>query len=136
MPNQIFVNLPVRDLERSKDFFAAIGYAFEPSCTDDKAACLVLDDSVYVMLLAEPFFSSFTTKDVADATRTAEVIVSLGVESRERVDEVVDRAIAAGGTVSNETNDQGFLYGRSFEDLDGHLWEAFYLDVDAARECG
>lgn len=134
MPTRIFVHLPVKDLARSKEFFGALGFGFEPSCGDDDAACLVIDDYAYVMLLTEPFFSSFTRKGLADATRTAEVIVSLGLDSRERVDEVVDAAIAAGGTVSNETNDQGFMYGRSFEDLDGHLWEAFYYDFAVARD--
>ncbi|MEU9129422.1 VOC family protein [Kitasatospora sp. NPDC048540] len=128
MSTKIFVNLPVKDLEKSKAFFAALGYAFNPQFTDDKAGCLVLGEDSFVMLLSEPFFATFTKKSIADTASSAEVIVALGVESRARVDELADAALAAGGTPSNGPSDQGFMYGRSFQDLDGHLWEVIWMD--------
>lgn len=133
MSTQIFVNLPVKDLGKSIEFFEKLGYSFNPQFTDDNAACLVIDDNIFAMLLVEPFFESFTNKETADAGKTAEVIVALGVESRERVDELVDAAFAAGARQSKETNDQGFMYGRSFQDLDGHLWEVLYMDPAALQ---
>lgn len=128
---QIFVNLPVKDLGRSMDFFTELGFSFDQRFTDEKAACLVIDDNIYAMLLTEPFFRTFTKKEVADATRSTEAILALSVESRQRVDELVDRALTVGGRPSNETDDQGFMYGRSFQDPDGHLWEVFYMDMSA-----
>ena len=128
---QIFVNLPVKDLGRSMDFFTELGFSFDQRFTDEKAACLVIDDNIYAMLLTEPFFETFTKKEVADASRSTEAILALSVESRQRVDELVDRALTVGGRPSNETDDQGFMYGRSFQDPDGHLWEVFYMDMSA-----
>ncbi len=128
---QIFVNLPVKDLGRSMDFFTELGFSFDQRFTDEKAACLVIDDNIYAMLLTEPFFRTFTKKEVADASRSTEAILALSVESRQRVDELVDRALTVGGRPSNETDDQGFMYGRSFQDPDGHLWEVFYMDMSA-----
>ncbi len=123
MSTQIFVNLPVKDLARSKDFFTALGYSFNADFTDDNAACLVIGEGIYAMLLVEPFFKSFTRKDIVDATKGTEAIVALGVDSREQVDELVDKALVSGGSPSNDTMEQGFMYGRSFQDPDGHLWE-------------
>jgi len=134
MSTKIFVNLPVKDLGKSIDFFTALGFSFNPQFTDENAGCLVISDDIYAMLLVESFFKSFTKKDIADATKTTEAIVALGVESRERVDELVDKALAAGGLPSNDTNDQGFMYGRSFQDPDGHLWEVFYMDPAAVQQ--
>ena len=134
MSTKIFVNLPVKDLRKSIDFFTALGFSFNPQFTDENAGCLVISDDIYAMLLVESFFKSFTKKDIADATKTTEAIVALGVESRERVDELVDKALAAGGLPSNDTNDQGFMYGRSFQDPDGHLWEVFYMDPAAVQQ--
>jgi len=134
MSTEIFVNLPVKDLGKSIDFFTALGFSFNPQFTDENAGCLVISDDIYAMLLVESFFKSFTKKDIADATKTTEAIVALGVESRERVDELVDKALAAGGLPSNDTNDQGFMYGRSFQDPDGHLWEVFYMDPAAVQQ--
>ncbi|HEY9388529.1 MAG TPA: VOC family protein [Mycobacteriales bacterium] len=131
MSMQIFVNLPVKDLGRSMDFFTELGFSFDQRFTDEKAACLVIHDNIYAMLLTEPFFRTFTKKEVADATRSTEAILALSVESRQRVDELVDRALTVGGRPSNETDDQGFMYGRSFQDPDGHLWEVFYMDMSA-----
>ena len=128
MATQIFVNLPVRDLERSKAFFSALGFSFDPQFTDDKAACLVLGENLYSMLLTEPFFKTFTVKGLADTSRTAEVITALAETSRARVDELAGRALAAGGAPSKEPYDFGWMYGRSFQDPDGHLWEVFWMD--------
>ena len=128
MSTKIFVNLPVKDLRKSIAFFTALGYSFNQQFTDENAGCLVISDDIYAMLLVEPFFKTFTKKDIADATRSTEAIVALGVENRQRVDELVDKALAAGGSPANDTNDMGFMYTRSFQDPDGHLWEVFYMD--------
>ena len=131
MSTQIFVNLPVQDLPRSKAFFGGLGFSFDDRFTDDNAACLVIGEGIFAMLLVEPFFRQFTKKEVADATKTTEAIVCLGVESRERVDELADTALATGGHPSNEPMEQGPMYGRSFQDPDGHLWEVVYMDEAA-----
>ncbi len=128
MNRQIYVNLPVKDLDKSKAFFTALGFTFNPQFTNEHGACMVVSDTIYVMLLVEPFFKTFTKKAVADATKTTEVLVCLSVESRARVDELVARALAAGGAAPNPKQDQGFMYGHGFEDLDGHLWELVYMD--------
>ncbi|WP_033442472.1 VOC family protein [Saccharothrix sp. NRRL B-16314] len=134
MSVKIFVNMPVGDLAKSIDFFAALGFKHNPAFTDEKASCVVFGESVYAMLLTEPFFqSSLTSKEMADAGKTAEVILALSLESRERVDELADKALAAGGQFVKEPQDHGFMYGRSFADLDGHLWELFWMDEAAAQ---
>ncbi|MCW2638732.1 MAG: extradiol dioxygenase [Dactylosporangium sp.] len=134
MSTKIFVNLPVKDLGKSMEFFTKLGYSFDQQFSDENAGCLVISDDIYAMLLVEPFFKSFTKKDIVDATTSTEAILCLGVESRQRVDELVDKALAAGGLPSNDTMDQGFMYGRSFQDLDGHLWEVMYMDAAAVPE--
>lgn len=134
MSTKIFVNLPVKDLDRSKDFYTKIGYSIDPQFTDENAACVVISDDIYAMLLVEPFFQTFTKKEIADATQATEAILALGVESRQQVDELVDRALAAGGSPANEPVDQGFMYLRSFNDPDGHLWEVAYMDMSAMPE--
>ncbi|MGK5628743.1 VOC family protein [Streptomyces sp. URMC 123] len=131
MSTQIFVNLPVKDLERSKAFFTELGYSFDSRFTDQNAACLVIDDGIYAMLLVEPFFATFTPKEIADAGRTTETIVALGVDSRERVDELADRALRAGGRQTRDPDEEDFMYARSFQDLDGHLWEVVFMDPSA-----
>ncbi|GAA0688684.1 VOC family protein [Kitasatospora atroaurantiaca] len=133
MATKIFVNLPVKDLARSIEFFTKLGFTFNQQFTDENAGCLVIGDDIFAMLLVEPFFKNFTKKEIADATTSTEAIVALGVESRQRVDELVDKAFAAGARPSNETSDQGFMYGRSFQDLDGHLWEVLYMDPAAVQ---
>ncbi|MFW6692719.1 VOC family protein [Streptomyces sp. MAR4 CNX-425] len=132
MPHKIFVNLPVKDLDRSRAFFTALGYNFNENFTDENATCLVITDDIYAMLLTEPFFKGFTKKEIADATTTTEAILALSADSRAAVDEIVDKALTAGGAVANEPNDQGFMYGRSFLDPDGHQWEIFWMDPAAA----
>jgi uncharacterized protein len=129
---QIFVNLPIKNMERSKAFFASLGYSFNPQFTNDQGACMVVSDSIYVMLLVEPFFQTFTKKAIADARKTTEVLLCLSCESRAAVDEMVRKALAAGGTAPNPSQDHGFMYSHGFEDLDGHVWELAYMDPTAA----
>lgn len=132
MAQQIYVNLPVKDLERSKAFFARLGYSFNPQYTNEQAACMVVSENhIYVMLLVESFFQTFTRKQVADATKSTEVLVCLSCESKEQVDDLVAKALAAGGSTPNPKQDLGFMYSHSFEDLDGHGWELVYMDPNA-----
>jgi predicted lactoylglutathione lyase len=133
MNKQIFVNLPVKDLARSKAFFTELGYSFNPQFTNEQGACMVVHEgSIHVMLLVEPFFQTFTKKAIADAGKTTEVLVCFSCESREEVDQLVAKALAAGGRAPNPVQDHGFMYGHGFEDLDGHLWELVYMDMSAA----
>ncbi|WP_327683482.1 VOC family protein [Kitasatospora sp. NBC_00458] len=134
MSTKIFVNLPVKDLARSIGFFNALGYAANPKFTDEKAGCLVISDSIFAMLLTEPFFKSFTDKEIPDTAATAQTILALGVDSRAEVDSLVDKAVAAGAVEPREATDEGgFMYGRTFADLDGHLWEVIWMDPAAAQ---
>jgi predicted lactoylglutathione lyase len=124
---QIFVNLPVKDLERSKNFFSSLGFGFDARFTDDKGACLVIEkDSIYAMLITEPFFKTFTPRAVADAKSTSEVLLALSCSSDREVDDLVAKATAAGGKAIKE-QDHGFMYYRSFEDPDGHIWELLHM---------
>lgn len=132
-PQMIFVNLPVKDLETTKDFFAKLGFGFNPQFSDDSTACLVISDTIFAMLISEPRFKDFTKKETADASRTTEVILALSAESREKVDEMADAALAAGGSPANETQDMGFMYGRSFQDPDHHIWEVVWMDASAVE---
>lgn len=134
MPTKIFVNLPVADLGKSRDFFTRLGFSFNEQFCDDNAACMVISDDIYAMLLAEPFFQSFTSKQIADTDNSTEAILCLGVETRQRVDELVDAAFAAGASPSNDPQDHGFMYGRSFADLDGHLWEVMCMEPTAGSD--
>ncbi|KUN79667.1 VOC family protein [Streptomyces griseoruber] len=129
----IFVNLPVTDLDASKKFFTELGYSLNPQFSDDNAASVVISDTIVAMLLTKPFYATFTKKEIADATKTSEVLVALSSESREKVDELVDRALALGATPSGQTQDMGFMYGRSFDDLDGHTWEIVWMDPAAVE---
>ncbi|KQW68687.1 VOC family protein [Methylibium sp. Root1272] len=130
MHQQIFVNLPVKDLPRSMAFFKALGYGFDANFTNDLAACLVLAPNLYAMLLTEPFFKGFTDKPIADARQTTEVLVCLSCESRAEVDALVAKALAAGATVPRPPQDHGFMYGHGYEDLDGHIWELVHMSGD------
>lgn len=131
MATQIFINLPVKDLKRSKDFFSALGFSFNPQFSDDKAACLILGENIFSMLLTEPFFQTFTKKEISDASKSTEVLIAIDVESREEVDEMVNKAVAAGGTTYMDGQDHGWMYQRSFADPDGHQWEILYTDESA-----
>lgn len=128
MPTKIFVNLPVKDLERSMTFFKALGYTFNPQFTDDTAACMVISEDIYAMLLTHEKFRIFTKKEIADANRTTEVLTALSMDSRETVDALMDKALAAGATEARPPEDLGFMYGRAFNDPDGHIWEIFWMD--------
>lgn len=128
MPKLIFVNLPVADLDAARAFYEAIGAVNEPRFTDDTAAAMVLSDVIHVMLLTHDKFAQFTPKRIADARKTSEVLIALSADSRAEVDEVVAKAIAAGGREPRPAEDHGWMYGRSFEDLDGHIWEPFWID--------
>ena len=127
MPRQIFVNLPVRDLERSKGFFSKLGFRFNPEFTDDKAACMVVEDNICVMLLTEPFFKTFTSRPVADARKSTEVLVCLSCESEAEVDQLVAKAAANGGKAVRERQEHGFMVQHAFEDPDGHIWELVHM---------
>ena len=132
MATQIFVNLPVRNLDRSMGFFSALGYRFNPQFTDKNAACMIVSqDHSYVMLLVEPFFKTFTTKPVADASQSTEVLVCLSCDSRAAVDEMVRKAVAAGASTPRPPQDHGFMYQHGFHDMDGHIWELIYRDPNA-----
>ncbi len=131
MATQIFVNLPVKDLKRSVDFFSRLGYSFNPQFTDENATCMIVDDNIFVMLLVEPFFQRFTPKPVADARQSTEVLVCLSAASRSQVDEIVAKAVAAGARTPQPSQDHGFMYQHGFEDLDGHMWEYAYMDAAA-----
>lgn len=131
MSTKIFVNLPVKDLAKSTEFFTKLGYTKNDQFSDENASSIVISDSIYVMLLKEPFYKTFTRKEIADTTTTNEAILALSADSREEVDELADKALAAGGQPSNDPMEEGFMYGRSFQDLDGHLWEVFWMDPAA-----
>jgi len=133
MAKQIFVNLPVRDLARSKTFYEAIGFTNNPQFSDDTAACMVVSDSIYVMLLTHDKFKMFTPNPIADARKATEVLVCLSQPNRAAVDALVRKAIAAGGNTYNQPQDYGFMYGHGFQDLDGHIWELTYMDENAVR---
>jgi len=128
---KIFVNLAVRDLQRSMDFFARLGFEFDRRFTDDKAACMILSADAYVMLLTEPFFKTFTKKAICNTSTQTEGLFALSCGSRAEVDQMVNKAIASGGTHAMEPQDHGFMYGWSFYDLDGHHWEVLWMDPKA-----
>jgi len=132
MSRQIYVNLPIKNMERSKAFFGALGFSFNPQFTNEQGACMVITETIYVMLLVEPFFQTFTKKQIADAGKTTEVLICLSCASRAEVDELVRKAIAAGASTPNAPQDHGFMYGHGFQDLDGHIWELMYMDPNAA----
>ncbi len=131
MSTQIFVNLPVKDLNKSVDFFTKLGYEFNPQFTDENATCMIVDENIFVMLLVEKYFKTFMPKEICDTTKSAEVLVALSFDSRAKVDEIVVKAIAAGGTTYKEPQDHGFMYQHGFQDLDGHIWEIFFMEPSA-----
>lgn len=128
MATQLFLNLPVKDLNRSVEFFTALGFSFNPDFTDENATCMIINDGAYIMLLVESYFKTFISKGIADTGNAAEAIVAFSVDSREAVDEAVRKALAAGGAPAQEVQDYGFMYNHSFQDPDGHLWEVFWMD--------
>lgn len=128
MSTMIFVNLSVKDLDRAKEFYTQLGFSINSQFTDENASSVVISDTIYVMLLTEEFMRRFTSKQLADAHTVTEAINALGVDSREAVDDLADRALAAGGTETRPAEDQGFMYSRAFADPDGHQWESVYMD--------
>ncbi|MEJ7570030.1 MAG: VOC family protein [Gaiellaceae bacterium] len=130
----IFVNLAVEELSRSVEFFTALGFTFDPRFTDEHATCMIVSDQAFVMLLVKSRFRDFTKKELADPTTQTEAILALSAESREEVDALAEKALAAGGTPANDPIEMDFMYGRSFQDLDGHLWELIWMDPSALEQ--
>lgn len=134
MGTKIFVNLAVKDLDKSKEFFKKIGFKFNPKFTNETAACMIISDDIYTMLLTEKKFKEFTPKKIADATKTTEVLTCLTMDSKRKVNALVDKALKAGATEVRDPQDYGFMYGRSFNDLDGHIWEIIWMDPSQSEQ--
>lgn len=134
MSTKTFINLPVKDLAKAVEFFTAVGFSFDPQFTDENSTCMVISDDSYVMLLVEPMFQGFTQKAVADTSQSSEVIVGLSADSREQVDGLTGRAVAAGAEELGGPQDDGFMYMRGFSDLDGHQWSFIYMDMSAVQQ--
>lgn len=134
MGHKVFINLPVKDLDRSMGFFKSVGFDFNQQFTDKTAACMVISDEIYAMLLTHQKFGEFTKKTIVDAHSSTEVLVALSCDSKADVDQIADRALEAGGSMAREPKDHGFMYERSFEDPDGHIWELFWMDPKAVEQ--
>jgi predicted lactoylglutathione lyase len=134
MATKIFVNLPVKDLKRSVGFFTALGYKFNPQFTDETATCMIVSEDIYVMLLTQAKFKEFTPKEICDATQSTEVLVCLSCESRDQVNDMVRKAVTAGGTTYAEAKDHGFMYQHGFQDPDGHIWELIWMEPSAITQ--
>lgn len=134
MATKIFVNLPVKNLDRSVEFFTKLGFSFNAQFTDETATCMVVSEDIFVMLLTEAKFKEFTPNPICDATKSTEVLVCLSSESREEVDKMIRNAVAAGGTTYNEPQDYGFMYSHGFQDLDGHIWETMFMEPSAVNQ--
>lgn len=128
MATKIFVNLPVKDLGRSKSFFEGLGFSFNPQFSDENAACMIISESIFAMLLVEPYFQTYTKKEICDAKKSTEVLLALDASSREEVKNLVARARELGGVIYADPADHGWMYQHSFADLDGHQWELAYMD--------
>jgi predicted lactoylglutathione lyase len=133
MSRKVFINLPVSDLPRSMKFFAALGFKHNPQFTDDTAACIVISEEIYAMVLTHAKFKQFTPREIADARTATEVLVCLSCDTRTEVDELVRKAVAAGGKVHAEPKDYGVMYGHGFQDPDGHIWELMYVDPSVVK---
>ena len=131
MATKIFVNLPVKNLQKSVEFFTHLGFKFDPQCTDETATCMIVSDDIFVMLLTEDKFKTFTPNPICDATKNTEVLVCLSTESRAAVDDMVGKAVVSGGSTYKEPQDHGFMYGHGFQDLDGHIWEIMFMEPSA-----
>ena len=134
MATKIFVNLPVRDLNKTIEFFTKLGFTFNPQFTNENATCMIISEDIFIMLLVEKFFKTFTKKEICDTAKNTEVIMALSAESREKVDQMTTKAIEAGGRETRERQDHGWMYGRAFQDIDGHLWEVIYMDESAIKK--
>jgi uncharacterized protein len=133
MAKKIFVNLPVKDLNKTVEFFTKLGFEFNPQFTDENATCMIVNKDIFIMLLVEKFFKTFTKKEICDTTKDTEMIIALSTESREKVDRMINDVIEAGGKESRKPQDHGWMYGRSFQDINGHLWEIIYMDEKALK---
>jgi predicted lactoylglutathione lyase len=132
---KIFLNLPVKDLKKTTDFFSKLDFKFDPMFTDENAACMIISEDIYAMLLVEKFFKSFIPdKEICDAKNSAEALIALSTKSREEVDTLIKKAVNAGGSEYREAQDYGWMYGRAFQDIDGHIWEIMYADMNAIPE--
>ncbi|RKS93724.1 hypothetical protein BC952_1565 [Flavobacterium limicola] len=131
MASKIFLNLAVKDLKKSIDFFTTLGFSFNPQFTDEHATCMIIGENIFVMLVTEQRFKDFTKKEICNAHKNTEVLIAIDVDSREKVDEMVKTAVDAGGSIYMEPQDHGWMYGHGFADLDGHQWEIFYMDESA-----
>ena len=131
---KLFVNLPVKNLKRSMEFFSKLGFEFNPQFTDDNAACMVISEEAFAMLLAESYFKTFTKKEIVNSAKQTEGIFALSCSSRAEVDDIVKKAVAAGGKHAMDPNDHGFMYGWSFYDLDDHHWEVIWMDPKAVQK--
>lgn len=129
MATQIFVNLPIKNLDKTVEFFTKLGFTFNPQFTDEKATCMVVSESIFFMLLVEEFFKTFTKKEISDSSKTTEAILTISTESREKVDDMINKALEAGGSLTGEAQDHGWMYARGFYDLDGHHWEIMFADM-------
>jgi hypothetical protein len=127
----IFVNLPIKKLTDTKTFFAALGFNFNPDFSDDKTACMIIEENIFAMLMEEDRFRDFINNDISDATKSQEVLIALSAGSRAEVDDILAKALAAGGKPWKPVQDLGFMYGCSFQDIDGHVWEVVYMDQPA-----
>ena len=134
MAKQIFVNLPVKNLDKTIEFFTKLGFKFNPQFTDKNATCMIIGKNIFSMLLIEKFFKRFTKKKIYNAKKNTGAILALSVESRKKVDEMIKKVIAAGGKETRKAEDYGWMYGRAFEDINGHLWEVFYMNEKAMPE--
>lgn len=128
MTTKIFVNLPVKDLNRAVEFFTKLDFKFNPQFTDKNATCMIISEDIFVMLLVEEFFKTFTKKEICNTSKNIEAIIALSAESKEKVDEMINKAIEAGGAEPRKPQDHGWMYDRAFEDIDGHLWEIIYMN--------
>ncbi|MFV8347933.1 VOC family protein [Flavobacterium sp. ZB4P13] len=131
MASKIFVNLAVKDLKKSIEFFTKLGFTFNPQFTDEYATCMIIGENIFAMLVTEQRFKDFTKKEICNAHKNTEVLLAMDADSREKVDEMVKTAVDAGGSIYMEPQDHGWMYGHSFADLDGHQWEIFYMDESA-----
>ncbi|MBM2817217.1 MAG: putative lactoylglutathione lyase [Ignavibacteria bacterium] len=131
MATQLYANLPVKNLQNTIDFFTMLGFTFNTKFTDANATCMIIGENIYVMLLVEPFYKTFVDKEICDSSKATEIIMAVTCESREMVDEKLSKVVEAGGTETRQAQDHGWMYSRSFQDIDGHLWEFFYMDESA-----
>lgn len=131
MKTKIFLNLAVKDLNRSIAFFTELGFLFDQKFTNEKGTCMIIGENINVMLLVEEFYQTFTKKQICDTRTTSEVLISISLDSREQVDEMIEKSVKAGGTDYNQASDYGWMYQKTFLDVDGHHWEVFYMDENA-----